>query len=283
MEKMVSENFSLANENKSNSSKEQVLVFANEENVFSNKSSLQDNFKQFLQMRKDLRKSKSIESQNRACPSWKDNPERMQKLREKFVNRAISYLGIPYGKRYLTEDHPLYNSPIFLDCCGLVRQCVNDLKEDFGFMLGRWNQAYQFDVLDKECISNLSELKPGDLIFYTATFYKEKGWKSQPHDMVHVEIYLGGEGTPERTIASRDRFGVVEYNETYQFTSENYYDIRYHFKSINPWLRGIHKSFCDEHQWHDKLMDYNPNKFSLFSTQTDENGNEFAEQMEKEN
>ena len=35
-----------------------------------------------------------------------------------------------------------YNSPLFLDCCGLVRKALRDLKEDFGFEVGPWNQAY---------------------------------------------------------------------------------------------------------------------------------------------
>lgn len=65
-------------------------------------------------------------------------------------------------------------------------------------------------------------------------------WKYQPHNMVHVEIFLGGQ-SGEETVAARDRFGVVEINETYKFTSENYYDIKYHFRSIDTWLRGIHK------------------------------------------
>jgi len=101
---------------------------------------------------------------NKSTRSWRDNPERMLELRKKFVKQARSYLGTPYAKKWLTEEHPLYNSPVFLDCCGLVRQCVNDLKEDFGFMLGRWNQCYQFDTLPEK-VENLKDLKPGDLIF----------------------------------------------------------------------------------------------------------------------
>jgi hypothetical protein len=27
------------------------------------------------------------------------------------------------------------------DCCALVRRCVADLREEFGFTLGRWNQV----------------------------------------------------------------------------------------------------------------------------------------------
>lgn len=257
-----------------------IISFENNDNQYPSdkESSLQGNFQKFLKMRKDLRKSHTEYDKTSdllARTSWRDSPERMKNLREKFVNQAMSYLGIPYGKRYLEESHPLFSSPIFLDCCGLVRQCVNDLKEDFGFMLGRWNQAYQCDTCPQEL--KFSELIPGDLIFYTATFFKEKGWKSQPHDMVHVEIYLGGNDFPERTIGSRDRFGVVELNDTYQFTSENYYDIKYHFRSLDTWLRGIHKSFCLEHKWHDELLDNNPNKFSVFNSEKVEE-NEFAEE-----
>ena len=104
--------------------------------------------------------------------TFRENPERIEILRKKFVDKALSYLGIPYGKRYLTEDNPLYNSDIFLDCCGLIRQCVNDLNEEFAFTLGRWNQAYQFDILPE--VISFEQMKRGDLIFYTATYYKEK-------------------------------------------------------------------------------------------------------------
>ncbi len=242
-----------------------VLVFDNPDNVYNGKSSLQENFKNFLKMRKQIRKNCD---KPQIVNNFRTDENRMKTLRKNFVNQAISYLGTPYGKRYLDESHPLYNSPIFLDCCGLVRQCVNDLSEDFGFVLGRWNQAYQYDILPN--LIDFSQMEEGDLIFYEATFYKDKNWKLQPHNLVHVEIFLGGEGSPERTIGARDRFGVVEYNESYKFTSENYYDIKYYFKSINTWLMGIHKSFCDEHPWHDNLLDNKPNKFSLFSEEENE-------------
>jgi len=90
--------------------------------------------------------------------------------------------------------------------------------------------------------------------------------------LTHVEIYLGDEWEEtdkskppsEKTIAARDRDGVVEISETYQFTSTLYYGIEYHFRSLDTWLRGIHKSFCSEHTWHDDLLENNPNKYSLF-------------------
>jgi hypothetical protein len=255
-----------------------LLVHSND-----NSASLQENFKKFLKKRKEIRKFKianekedSIENSN--AFSFRVNPDRMKELRVKFIERAISYLGVPYDKKYLTEDHHLYNSPLFLDCCALVRHCVNDLSEEFGFRLGRWNQAYQFDILPD--LIEFKDLQPGDLIFYEASYYKDKGWKDQPHNMVHVEIYMGdykleNEDTinnisnaqkSERTIAAREKRGVVQFFDTFQFTSENYYDIKYSFKSIDPWLQGIHKSYCKEHEWKEDLPEVSKNiaKFSLF-------------------
>jgi len=182
-------------------------------------------------------------------------------------------LGIPYSKYYIKEDNPLYNSPIFLDCCGLTRQAVNDLKDEFGFMLGRWNQNYQFDLLPNKL--EFKDLKPGDLIFYEATFYPNTNWKAQLHDLVHVEIFLGGK-TGEETIGARDKDGVVSIFDTYKFESSNYYDIKYHFRSIDTWLSGIHKSFCKDHAWDDHLIKVNNSKFSIFTADSD--GNERAEE-----
>ena len=89
--------------------------------------------------------------------------------------------------------------------------------------------------------------------------------------MVHVEIFLGGE-TGKETIAARDKYSVVEVFDTYEFTSEIYYDIKYHFRSIDTWLRGIHKyakminyrSFCIDHKWHEEFLD-KKNKYSIFN------------------
>lgn len=171
----------------------------------------------------------------------RDDPLRMDRLRWKFIQAAKACLGIPYGKKYLTK-HPEYNG-IFLDCCGLVRRVVNSLSKEFGFKLGRWNQCYQYDMLPKEI--PLSKMKPGDLIFYSGLYYPDHAKKQQTHNMVHVEIYLGG----EKTIGSRETCGVVSIYDSFQFVSENYYNIEYHFKSIDTWLKGILKSFCKYHRW----------------------------------
>lgn len=64
--------------------------------------------------------------------------------------------------------------------------------------------------------------------------------------MVHVEIFLGGE-TREQTIGSRWFKGRVQIFDSYKFTSTNYYDIKYHYKSIDRWLNGICSSICPDH------------------------------------
>lgn len=38
---------------------------------------------------------------------------------------------------------PTHHAPFFLDCCGLVRRVLRDMKEELGFTVGPWNQAYQ--------------------------------------------------------------------------------------------------------------------------------------------
>ena len=43
-----------------------------------------------------------------------------------------------------------------------------DLKEELGFEVGPWNQAYLFDTLPQAATPQ--ELQPGDLVFWTATY-----------------------------------------------------------------------------------------------------------------
>ena len=135
--------------------------------------------------------------------------EEKEALRQKFMDQVLSYRGVPYAKRYqepgskwpsqygvgwgdkgsptartLAGEH--YDAPLFLDCCGLVRRCVRDLKEDFGFDIGSWNQAYQFDTLP--IALEPEQMRPGDLVFIAADYIKENK-KPQRHRMVHVEVW----------------------------------------------------------------------------------------------
>ena len=77
--------------------------------------------------------------------SQKKSRQEFLPLVGKFIDRAKTYFGVPYHKKYKEPDAP--EAPLYLDCCGLVRQVMRDLADDFGFPIARWNQAYQFDIL----------------------------------------------------------------------------------------------------------------------------------------
>mmetsp|Transcript_12728 Transcript_12728/g.25300 ORF Transcript_12728/g.25300 Transcript_12728/m.25300 type:complete len:434 (-) Transcript_12728:140-1441(-) len=166
--------------------------------------------------------------------------EKMQKTREAFVNRARYYLGVPYRPgakpREGQEIGPgAQNSRLFLDCCGLVRQCVRDLKSDFGFEIGPWNQSYQMDTLP--IILNAEELKPGDLIFVKG-IYHDKSKRRPRNDIVHVEIFIGGR-TGKATIGARGRDRAVDVFDSYHLESPIYTVHSLHFRSLDTWLRGM--------------------------------------------
>lgn len=78
------------------------------------------------------------------------SPEFKQQLREKFIETAKKYIGVPYAQKYHKPSDKLYSAPLFLDCCALIRQVVFDLRQEFGYTLAKWNQAYQFDLLPDE-------------------------------------------------------------------------------------------------------------------------------------
>lgn len=225
----------------------------------SETQSLQDKFAKFMKIRKDQmkyeEKLRSIEKIDR------NNPEQIQKLREKFVETAKKYIGVPYAKIFHKKDDPLANSQIYLDCCALVRQVVFDMKEDLGFTLANWNQGYQFDTLPNKL--TLEEMKPGDIIFYSG-IYNSKWMKPQKHDIVHVEIYLGGP-TKEQSIGSRWNKGTIQIFDSFKFQSKMYHDVKHHFRSVETWLKGVCQSFCEEHEWKDPRVNWIPDKHSIFN------------------
>jgi hypothetical protein len=107
---------------------------AKEEAGSKGSGALQANFSKFLQEKKQER---------RLLQSIANNVERTeefkQNLRNKFINQAKSYFGVPYAEKYQPEGAP--KLPLYLDCCGLVRQCLKDLRTEFGFLTGKWNQV----------------------------------------------------------------------------------------------------------------------------------------------
>jgi len=111
------------------------------------------------------------------------------------------------------------------------------------------------------------------LIFYSGSYYPEKKHKAQKHDMVHVEIFVGGE-TGEATIGARWAKGVVKEFPDYKFTSKSYYDIKFFYRSIDTWLDGILKSHCKEHPWRDKYDPERIDRGSIFTNETVANADE---------
>lgn len=227
------------------------------------KKNKQNKLRQVALMKDEMKKTQRDENQ-------------LEKLRLKFVEQAKMYLGVPYARRYHEPGSPEYDAPLFLDCCGLIRKVLRDLKEEFAFDIGPWNQAYMFDTLPDN-IQSVSEMKPGDLVFVSGVFFNPK-MRMQRHNIVHVEIWAGD---GERTIGARYQRGKLQIHDSYQYVSKSYHSMVYHFKSIDTWLNGICKSFCNEHLWN--LSSYVPGKRSIFSLQEPGYSDQPAEDESEEN
>ena len=223
-----------------------------------------------LQARFEAMRKRKIEAQRRvaAADAAKMKPRRSQaerdELRAKFVEQIKSYIGTPYSKKYAVKG-----AARCLDCCNLVRRAVLDLKTDFGFTIGHWNQSYQFDTLPQELPPE--QLRPGDLIFWSAT-YNDPTKKPRKHDMVHVEVFLGGE-SGEQTIGSRSTdpssFHGVAYHESYKSYAERCtasHDFKLYFRSIDHWLNGVCVSHCKTCTWAERptMCHATSKKYSLF-------------------
>ena len=235
-----------------------------------------------LQARFEAMRQRRIEAQKRVTDANKalSKPKRSQsvrdELRAKFVEQAKSYLGVPYS----AKASGVQDAPLYLDCCNLVRRCLLDLRHEFGFKVGHWNQSYQFDTLPIEV--EPSALKPGDLIFWSAT-YNDSSKKPRKHDMVHVEIWLGGE-SGEATLGSRstdpESFKGVAIHQSYKSYAENCtasHGHKLHFRSIDTWLDGVCVSHCKECTWAERpsMLHAKSAKYSLFATdESDAKGND---------
>ncbi|XP_069113085.1 uncharacterized protein [Argopecten irradians] len=219
------------------------------------KKNLQESFMKFKKQRqKELRDEKRLRER---CLRKQGDVEHMNKLRKKFVKRAKKYYGTPYAKKYWSPDQPEYKSRLFLDCCGLVRQVMRDLRKDFGFRLGPWNQAYMYDILPI-VVEKEEDMKPGDLVFISGT-YPRPNARQQKHLMTHVEIWAGD---GNKTIGARWNNGKVQLWDDYRFEAKSFVDAKYHFRSLDTWLQGICRSFCPEHKW---KRSFSPSKKSIFS------------------
>ena len=85
------------------------------------KINLAANFERFRKKRADeIRMKKLVQEKNKNVD--RKDPALKKRLREKFIQTARKYLGVPYAKRYHKPGDPLYDAPLFLDCCALTRQ-----------------------------------------------------------------------------------------------------------------------------------------------------------------
>ena len=91
--------------------------------------------------------------------------------------------------------------------------------------------------------------------------------------MVHVEVFTGGE-TGEQSIGARWQRGVVKYFDSYKFTSTSYHSIKFHYRSIDTWLEGVCKSWCQEHEWRNSKVQWAPGKNSIFNFDDDYDEND---------
>lgn len=149
--------------------KKSSTKFNNLDDTSITQPSLQQSFAKFLETKKLERKLNKQLLLNRQ--NLTRNQQYKDQLRQKFIDCAKGYIGIPYAKKYQPEDAPEY--PLYLDCCGLVRQVLKDLQSDFGFLIGKWNQAYQYDTLPIR-YNDINQMKPGDLVFYSGEYTSKR-------------------------------------------------------------------------------------------------------------
>ena len=208
----------------------------------------QDNFAKF---RKERARVKKLEKQSKLhATATPKTQEQKDALRAKFVETCKKYMGVPYHPSYHKDkESPFHNAPLYLDCCGLTRRALHDLSDEFGFVVGPGNQAYQFETLPIEVPE--SELKPGDIIFTEGTYHGDK--KQQKHNLVHVEVFVGGGESGLQTIGARRQKGNIEILPSYKFTSKNYDITKYYCRSLDTWLEGKCEPLIDPEHWKQKF------------------------------
>ena len=201
--------------------------------------SLQDAFKNFARRKRQQKSTvptKALRAKAAARRSADPAGDKVR-LRAKFIEKCTESIGIPYAERYHKEGDLLYGRKEYLDCCALFRKALRQLRPDFGFDVGPWNQAYLFATLPRKL--DFSEVKPGDLLFVEGVYFKGRK-QQQKGNIVHVEMYLGEDlGTgPESTLASRDHWGCVSVQDSFKYVSPWYEIKALHWRSLDEWLEG---------------------------------------------
>ena len=83
---------------------------------------------------------------------------------------------------------------------------LKDLRKDFGFCVGPWNQAYMFDTLPNE-IKCEEEMQPGDLVFISGIYMNEKRTPGGGAPVVNLPV----KGKPRRPTTAVDRFEAASH------------------------------------------------------------------------
>eukprot|EP00930_Biecheleria_cincta_P045285 TRINITY_DN31216_c0_g1_i2.p1 TRINITY_DN31216_c0_g1~~TRINITY_DN31216_c0_g1_i2.p1 ORF type:complete len:490 (+),score=121.74 TRINITY_DN31216_c0_g1_i2:37-1506(+) len=178
-----------------------------------------------------------------------------EELRQRFVDTALDYVGTPYhrschepGNSRYKPGSKLKDAPLFLDHMQLIQKVVDDLKEDFGFLLVA-------NCKPADCRSTLpiafeepADCKPGDLIFYEELL--EDG--SASGRIAHVEIFLGG-ASGSQSIGSMawhahsrtgEKDGVQVFDDFRIRDDKGVLRYRFHCHSIETWLLAEETSFA---------------------------------------
>mmetsp|Transcript_37034 Transcript_37034/g.35756 ORF Transcript_37034/g.35756 Transcript_37034/m.35756 type:complete len:93 (-) Transcript_37034:1778-2056(-) len=87
----------------------------------NNAVDLQKNFERFRKQKKEQIKYRKYVADKCSAVGDRRDPLVKKRLREKFLETAKKYFGVPYAQRYWQPEEVHYNAPIFLDCCALVR------------------------------------------------------------------------------------------------------------------------------------------------------------------
>ncbi|CAE7790357.1 unnamed protein product [Symbiodinium sp. CCMP2592] len=174
-------------------------------------------------------------------------PEAAKALRQRFVDAALKYVGIPYHRSYhdpasakCKPGSKLKDAPLFLDNIQLVQKVVEDLKQEFGFLLISNCKPVHCRTTLPISFEDPADCEPGDLIFH-----EELDVEGAPSGRIsHVEIFIGG-ATGRESLGSmpwnahprtQEKDGVQIF-EDYRIAKETgKVDYRLHCHSIRTWL-----------------------------------------------
>ncbi|CAJ1376732.1 unnamed protein product, partial [Effrenium voratum] len=167
-------------------------------------------------------------------------------LRKRFVDAALRYVGTPYHRSFhdpasskCKPGSRLKDAPLFLDHMQLIQKAVEDLKQDFGFLLISNCKPQHCRRTLPVSFEDPEDCEPGDLVFYEEL---DEGGPSGK--ICHVEIFLGGDSGTESLGSmawnahsrTKDMDGVQIFEDFRIPKESGKAGYRYHCHSIQSWL-----------------------------------------------